>query len=69
MGSGSGGGKGGEETHLCDGLKRLELAGNVKLSCSGRLIVDSGGTTCVGRDAVSAMVKSIWSRRAKLTAL
>ena len=57
------------ETHLCDGMKRLKLTGDVKLSCSGKLNVDNGGTTCGGRDAVSAVVKSIWSWNAKRTTL
>lgn len=59
----------GVENYLCDGLKRLELTGNVKFNCSGRLMVDIAETACVGRDAVSAMVKSTSSRNAKLTAL
>ena len=59
----------GGETHWCDGLARLKLTGDVKLSCSGRLIVGTGGTAFGGRDAVSATVKSIWGPNAKRTAL
>ena len=34
-----------------------------------KLIVDAGGASLIGRDAVSAIVESTWSQNARLTAL